>query len=267
MTLRLYSCRAHRRRVHHAARSTRHAPSLQDLGHPVTHPDPDDIIELRSFGRRHGRKLSARQTGLLEHLLPTLTLNLDAPVPEALTSLYPPGAREVWLEIGFGGGEHLLWQAQHNPNVGLIGCEPFEEGVVKVLTGIEDNHLANIRLWPDDGRAVLRWLPPASIARAFVLFPDPWPKKKHQKRRLLSAATLTMIARVLKPGGTLRIGTDIPDYVRTIFMALVEVPQLHWTARSAADWRHRPSDWPQTRYEQKAHREGRTSCFLQFERV
>lgn len=233
----------------------------------MTHPDPDDIIELRSFGRRRGRKLSARQADLLETLLPKLTLNLDNPAPAPLTSYFAAGTREVWLEIGFGGGEHLLWQARHNPSVGLIGCEPFEEGVVKALTGIEDDHLRNIRLWPDDGRAVLRWLPRSSIARAFVLFPDPWPKKKHQKRRLLSAATLILIARALKPGGTLRIGTDIADYARTIFMAMTEVPDLRWTASKAADWRHRPSDWPETRYEQKAQREGRPSCYLEFARL
>ena len=231
----------------------------------MTHPDPDDIIELRSFGRRRGRKLSERQSSLLETLLPTLQPDLGAPAPEGLATLF--GVRDVWLEIGFGGGEHLLWQAQHNPNVGVIGCEPFEEGVVKVLTGIEDQGLTNIRLWPDDARAVLRWLPHASIARAFVLFPDPWPKKKHQKRRLLSAATLTLISRALKPGGTLRIATDIPDYVRTIFMGVARVPELRWSARDASDWRHRPSDWPETRYEQKAQREGRTSCYLEFTRL
>ena len=233
----------------------------------MTHPDPDDIIELRSFGRRRGRKLSDRQTGLFEILLPTLQPDLAVPAPTRIAALFGPDARDVWLEIGFGGGEHLLWQAQHNPDVGFIGCEPFAEGVVKVLTGIEDHGLTNIRVWPDDARAVLRWLPPASIARAFVLFPDPWPKKKHQKRRLLSAATLTLISRALKPGGTLRIATDIPDYVRTIFMAVARVPELRWTARDASDWCHRPSDWPQTRYEQKAHREGRTSSYLQFDRL
>ncbi len=233
----------------------------------MSRPDPDDIIELRSFGRRRGRKLSERQSGLLETLLPTLQPELGAPAPEPVETLFGPDIREVWLEIGFGGGEHLLWQARHNADVGLIGCEPFEEGVVKVLTGIEADGLTNIRLWPDDARAVLRWLPPASIARAFVLFPDPWPKKKHQKRRLLSSVTLALIARALKPGGTLRIGTDIPDYVRTIFMGVAHVPELRWSARQASDWRLRPSDWPETRYEQKAQREGRTSCYFQFERM
>ena len=168
--------------------------------------------------------------------------------------------------LGFGGGEHLIWQARHNPDVGIVGCEPFEEGVVKVLTAIEEQGLANVRLWPDDARDLLRRLPPGSLARVFVLFPDPWPKKRHVKRRLLSAPVLALIARALGPGGRLRIATDIADYARTILMAAAEVPALAWTARSADDWRRRPPDWPKTRYEQKAEREGRRSVYLELVR-
>jgi tRNA (guanine-N7-)-methyltransferase len=224
--------------------------------------------ELRSFGRRRGRRLSERQSRLMNELLPRLRVPDGAPSgyldPLKLWSAAP---REVWLEIGFGGGEHLLWHAGRNPDVGMIGCEPFEEGLVKVLTAIEERRLANIRLWPDDARDLLRRLPDASIARIFVLFPDPWPKKRHQKRRLLSKATLGEIARVLRPGGALRIATDIADYARTILMAAAGVPALEWTARSALHWRQRPADWPETRYEQKAVREGRRSVHLEWERV
>lgn len=227
----------------------------------------DQAGELRSFGRRHGRRLSERQAGLIANLLPKVSLPLGRAAPEPLAEIFGGDIRDVWLEIGFGGGEHLIWQAARNPRVGFLGCEPFEDGVVKVLTSIEEQDSSNIRLWPDDARAVLRWLPPASIRRAFVLFPDPWPKKKHQKRRLLSAATLALVARALAPGGVLRVATDIPDYARTVFMAVDRTPHLHWTARGPADWRHRPPDWPETRYEQKARREGRTCCFLEFERV
>lgn len=234
-------------------------------------PDPGDsdagAHDLRSYGRRRGRKLSDRQSRLMGDLLPRLKVDLVSPAPADLRAMFPPSTREVWMEIGFGGGEHLLWQARANPDVGMIGCEPFEDGLVKVLTAIEEQGLANIRLWPDDARAVLRWLPPASIDRMFVLFPDPWPKKRHQKRRLLSAATLGLIARALKPGGELRIGTDIADYARTIFMAVAESPALRWTAARPDDWRRRPGDWPETRYEQKAIREGRPCCYLRFERV
>ena len=175
--------------------------------------------------------------------------------------------RDVWLEIGFGGGEHLVWQAQQNPTVGLIGCEPFEDGVIKVLDAIDTQMLGNIRLHTDDARDVLRWLPDASIARAFVLFPDPWPKRKHLKRRLVNANLLQMLARVIRPGGQLRLGTDIADYARTMLMASQTEARLRWTAATANDWRLRPADWPQTRYETKAVREGRSSCYLLFERL
>src|SRR5262245_58692221 len=130
--------------------------------------------DLRSYGRRRGRKPSPRQAALFDQLLPEVTLSLADPAPSPLAKMFPVPVREVWLEIGFGGGEHLLWQAAQNPNVGLIGCEPFQDGVTKVLHGIEQGSIANIRLHPDDARSVLRWLPDASLARAFVLFPDPW---------------------------------------------------------------------------------------------
>ena len=150
--------------------------------------------DLRSYGRRRGRKASPRQAALLDQLLPDVALSLSDPAPASLGELFAVPVREVWLEIGFGGGEHLLWQATQSPDVGLIGCEPFQDGVTKVLRGIEVGKLANIRLHADDARAVLRWLPEASLARAFILFPDPWPKKRHQKRRLVSAGLLRELA-------------------------------------------------------------------------
>ena len=224
-------------------------------------------IDLRSFGRRHGRKLSPRQDALLASLLPRFALDLAVPAPDPLERLFPDAPRETWLEIGFGGGEHLVWQANRNRDVGLIGCEPYEDGVVKVLSAIDSGQLANVRLHADDARAVLRWLPEASIARAFVLFPDPWPKKKHRKRRLVGTATLGLLARVMRPGAELRIGTDIGDYARTILIAMQATPAFRWTATGPKDWRVRPDDWPPTRYEQKAEREGRRSCYFRFERV
>jgi len=223
-------------------------------------------IELRSFGRRRGRKLSERQAGLMCGLLPRLALDLGQPAPKLLASLFPGPVREVWLEIGFGGGEHLLWQAVHNPDVGLIGCEPFEDGVVKVLAGIEEQGLGNVRLHPDDGRPLLRWLPDGSVDRAFILFPDPWPKRRHVKRRLVNPQTLDLLARVLRPGAELRIATDIGDYARTILLAMQPEPRFRWTAQSPTDWRERPADWPQTRYEAKAMREGRRRYYLCFRR-
>jgi tRNA (guanine-N7-)-methyltransferase len=231
-----------------------------DDGHDGADGVQDDLRhELRSFGRRRGRVLSGRQKQLWDEVLRRVAVDLQ--------SNFASSFSETWLEIGFGGGEHLIWQAEQNPGVGLIGCEPFEDGVVKVLTAIEDRPLSNIRLHADDARDVLRWLPEASIARAFVLFPDPWPKRKHLKRRLVNVHMLQLLARVIKPGGELRLGTDIADYARTMLMAMQHMPVFEWKARGPGDWRIRPTDWPQTRYEQKAVREGRASSYLLFERV
>ena len=224
-------------------------------------------LELRSFGRRRGRKLSSRQERLLSELGPRVQPDLSKPAPDRATALFDTPVRQVWLEIGFGGAEHLVWQARHHPHVGIIGCEPFEEGVVKALTVIEDEQLANIRVHPDDVRPLLRWLPARSLDRAFILFPDPWPKARHRKRRLVGTPLLDQLARVLKPGAELRLGTDIGDYARTMLAALMPHPDFRWTATCAADWRHRPEDWPQTRYEAKALREGRRCTYLRFVRV
>jgi tRNA (guanine-N7-)-methyltransferase len=223
--------------------------------------------ELKSFGRRRGRKLSLRQETLMRELLPRVSLDPAQPVPDRLGDLFEETAGDVWLEVGFGGGEHLLWQAERNPAVGFIGCEPFIDGIVKVLTAIEDRRLKNIRLYAGDARTVLRWLPDGSIARAFVLFPDPWPKKRHRKRRIVSQATLALLARVMRAGAELRIATDIGDYVRTILLAVHSQSDFRWLASSPEDWRMRPADWPATRYEQKAIREGRRCAYLRLVRA
>jgi tRNA (guanine-N7-)-methyltransferase len=222
--------------------------------------------ELRSFGRRKGRPLSARQRGLVDDELPRLSIDLADPPPQPLTALFSGPVRDVWLEIGFGGGEHLIWQASHHPDVGVIGCEPFLDGVVKVVDAVVQMPLPNVRLHPDDVRALLRWLPDGSLGRAFVLFPDPWPKKRHQKRRLVGTPLLDQLARVMRPGTELRVGTDISDYVRSIMIAVTAHPAFDWPAESPADWQVRPADWPETRYEQKAIREGRRPVYLSFRR-
>ena len=239
---------------------------------------PPSDFELRSFGRRRGRKLSPRQAALLRDMLPRVALdvkpsspqNPEITVPSSGPSdhLLPRGEGfELWLEIGFGGGEHLIWQAKANPNVTMIGCEPFEDGVVKVLDEIEHSALSNIALHMGDARDVLRWLPDASIARAFILFPDPWPKTKHRKRRLVNPQTLDLLARVLAPGAELRFGTDIADYVRTGLHAIIGDGRFDWLADGPNDWRIRPPDWPETRYEQKAQREGRRRYYFRFKRT
>jgi tRNA (guanine-N7-)-methyltransferase len=223
--------------------------------------------ELRSYGRRRGRKPSARQATLWSDAYPRQALPLDGPAPGRLTDLFAVPVADVWLEIGFGGGEHLIWQAKANPSVGLIGCEPFQDGVVKALAAIERDRIGNVRLHADDARPLLRWLPRASIGRAFILFPDPWPKKRHHKRRLVSEATLAQLAQVMRAGAELRIATDIGDYAGWILEAVRNEASFVWTARGPADWRERGPDWPPTRYEEKALSEGRRCSYFRFRRV
>jgi tRNA (guanine-N7-)-methyltransferase len=227
---------------------------------------PFSGADLRSFGRRRGRSLSQRQQRLLHSLLPSLALNLDRPAPADVCVLFHK-VTEVWIEIGFGAGEHLIWQAEHHPHVGIIGCEPFQDGIVKVLSAIEQRVLENIRLYTDDARAVLRWLPKASIARAFILFPDPWPKKRQQKRRLISSAIFRLLAHVMRPGAQLKIATDVDGYARAILLAARLEADFAWTAQRPQDWRARPKDWPVTRYELKALGQRRRCYYLTFERI
>ncbi|HEY8193664.1 MAG TPA: tRNA (guanosine(46)-N7)-methyltransferase TrmB [Hyphomicrobium sp.] len=217
----------------------------------------EDEHELRSFGRRRGRKPSDRQAALLRDFLPHV----------AFDTAKPQSAGTTWLEIGFGGGEHLLWQARHNPNVSIVGCEPYEDGVIKLLSAVESEGLENVRVHMGDARDVLRGLAPGSVDRAFILFPDPWPKRKHRKRRLVNSALLDLLARALKPGAELRIGTDIGDYARTMLEAFRGEPRFTWQVESPSDWRLRPADWAETRYEAKAAAAGRHSYYFRFLRA
>lgn len=203
----------------------------------------------------------------MSELLPRVGVDLAKPAPLEIERLFEPARSAVWLEIGFGGAEHLIWQARVNPSVGFIGCEPFEDGLVKALSAIEEDGISNLRVWGDDVRPLLRWLPDASLGRVFILFPDPWPKTRHQKRRLFSPALLSELARVMRPGAEVRLATDIGDYVRTALMAVAAAPAFRWTAEGPQDWRVRPDDWPGTRYEAKAEREGRRRYYFRFVRV
>ena len=221
----------------------------------------------RSFGRRKGHKLSPRQRLLVDALLPRLQPDLSRPPPEPLTKLFNTTVEEVWLEIGFGAGEHLIWQARTSRRAGLLGCEPYINGVAKVLAGIEDEDLRNVAVHPDDARDLLAWLPEASISRAFILFPDPWPKRRHRKRRFLREEAIAELARVMPPGAELRFATDIGDYARTALLAFRREGSFDWMAERPADWRERPEDWPQTRYEQKAIEAGRACTYFRFCRL
>ncbi len=222
--------------------------------------------DLRSFGRRRARRLTARQQHLFATIWPSTALSLAQPAPNDPCELFGGQVREVWLEIGFGGGEHLVWQARHNRDVGIIGCEPFVDGTAKVLDAIDSEALSNVRLYDDDARDVLRWLQPASVARAFVLFPDPWPKKRHNKRRLINAETCRLLARAMRARAQLRLATDIADYASAMLLAMRADDRFVWQADGPRDWRERSEDWPETRYERKARKEGRRCYYFRFAR-
>lgn len=219
------------------------------------------------YGRLKGKGLRPSQEAYLDEDLASLS---PGPVsweanperhPLDLASLF--GDREVWLEIGFGGGEHLVHQAVSNPGIGLIGCEPYINGVAMLLGKVRKAGVSNLRIHPGDARDLFDVLPSSSISKAFLLYPDPWPKKRHHRRRFVTPEHLEPLARVMAPGAELRIATDIPDYVR---QTLEQVPRhgFTWTAQRAADWRVPWDDWLSTRYEQKALREGRTPHYLTF---
>lgn len=201
----------------------------------------------------------------METLLPRIAMPDPAAGLIDCETIFPQ-AEEVWLEVGFGGGEHLAWQAAHNPDVGLIGAEPFVNGVGKLLGQADAQKLENIRIHFGDARPLIEAIKDASLTRIFVLHPDPWPKTRHHKRRMISPWFFKEAARLLKPGGILRVASDIPDYVAWTLMHAQSASAFEWTAQSAADWKTRPDDWPQTRYEAKALKEGRTPAYLIFRR-
>lgn len=223
-------------------------------------PDHPDRNRRKLYGRRKGPKLSARQAGLRQTLLGELAY-IPGGDPKAQ---FPNNVQEVWLEVGFGAGEHLAWQAAHHPNVGLIGAEPYQMGMAKLLTKLEENPLNNVRLYEGDGLDIIQALPDASLGRFFLLFPDPWPKTRHHKRRFLQMQMLDQLFRVLKPGAELRFATDDKSYLPYALERLMAHPGFEWLAKGPSDWKGRPADWPPTRYETKAIRGLPT--FLRFAR-
>jgi tRNA (guanine-N7-)-methyltransferase len=219
------------------------------------------------FGRRKGHRLRKRQADLFDTLLPRLAVDLSRPAPSPLTALFPPAVTEVRLDIGFGGGESMIAQAQAAPAIGFIGVEPFANGMAKALAAIADAGLANIRLHFDDATSLIPWLPAASLDRIDLIHPDPWPKRRHWKRRFVQDATVAQLARILRPGGDLHFVTDVADYAAWTLQRLLRSPAFEWTAQCADDWR---KPWPgfvPTRYHAKAAREGRPPCFLIFRRL
>ncbi len=217
------------------------------------------------FGRRKGHTLRAGQAALFESLLPRLALDLARPAPTDLRTLFPQ-AREVRVESGFGGGEHLMAEAERHPDTGFIGVEPFVNGMAKALAAIDERGLANIRLHHGDATDLLTWLPDASIARFDLLYPDPWPKRRHWKRRFVQDESVAQIARIVRPGGEFRFASDIPHYVEWTLVRAMRSPHFEWAAEQARDWREPWPGFTRTRYEAKAVREGRTPCYLIFRR-
>src|SRR5262249_40717244 len=202
------------------------------------------------FGRRKGRRLRPQQAVLFDTLLPRLALDLD--LRAALESLFPSRVDEVRLEIGFGGGEHLARQALVHPRVGFIGVEPFINGMAKMLRAIATQNLSNVRLHHGDATEVLDWLPSASLARGDLIYPDPWPKRRHWKRRFVQEQSVSAIARVLRPSGEFRFATDIADYAAWTLKHVIRSPGFDWTAERAEDWRKPWPGFAGTRYETKA---------------
>lgn len=235
----------------------------------MTERAPSDTPRRNFYGRRSGKTLRPSQRGYLDEDLDTLSpgpVDWDANptrTPLDLNALFGDGP--LWLEIGFGGGEHLVHQAALNPDVGLIGCEPFINGVAMLLGKIRKAGVGNLRVHPGDARDLFDVLPKASVSKVFLLYPDPWPKKRHRRRRFVTPEHLEPLARVMAPGAELRVATDIPDYVR---QTLIEVPRhgFHWLAEGPDDWRKPWPDWITTRYEAKALREGRVPQYLTFRR-
>lgn len=239
--------------------------AVDPAGAEVDRAEAGAAARLPLHGRRHGRRLRPGRQRLMEELLPRLTVAAPAPGirldPAALFGK-PPAA--LWLEIGFGGGEHLAAQALRHPEIGIIGSEVFVNGVAAFLSRAARDGIGNVRLWPEDARLLLDALPDGCLDRVFLLFPDPWPKRRHADRRFIGPENLARLARVLKPGGELRVASDDPGYAAWTLMHLRRSPDFRWCAARAQDWRDPPADWAPTRYEAKAIAAGRRPVYLRF---
>jgi len=239
----------------------------------MTVPERDHGAPWRNFyGRRHGKALRKGQRELLDTRLAELAPKgvswAENPERKPIDPKAQfPQAREVWLEIGFGGGEHMLAMAAANRHVGIIGCEAFINGVAMLLSGIERAGVSNLAIHPGDARDLMDVLPDGSVGQVFLLYPDPWPKRRHHKRRFVNPENLDPLARIMAPGALLRIATDIGDYVRHSLEVMVRDRRFAWTAERPGDWRESWAGWPGTRYEAKALRECRTPHYLTFIRL
>lgn len=226
-----------------------------------------DYRKTSFYGRRKGKSLRARQASLQQSMLPNVRVELSTLRSEMMASLGFEKANPVWLEIGFGGGEHLASEAKLHPEICFIGCEPFVNGVAKLLGLIEQQGITNIRVHDEEVADLIANLPDDSIEQVSILYPDPWPKTRHKKRRLISTEFLANLARVMKPGSELRFATDIDDYAGWTLSRILESPHFLWNPVSLSDWEKPWRNWPGTRYEDKAFREGRNPVYLTFCRL
>ncbi|GLR94430.1 MULTISPECIES: tRNA (guanosine(46)-N7)-methyltransferase TrmB [Bradyrhizobium] len=229
-------------------------------------PDRDDS-DRAFFGRRKGHKLRQHQAGLIAQLLPHLALDIDGEAPADARAIFAPAAEDVRLEIGFGGGEHLAAEAQNFPATGFIGCEPYVNGMAKILAQIEAANIGNIRLFAGDAAELVAWLPRDSLSRIDLIHPDPWPKRRHWKRRFVQDRTIAAMARVLRSGGEFRFVCDIDDYCAWTLSHLARSQDFVWLAERADDFRQPWPGYTMTRYGRKAAREGRKAAYLRFRRV
>jgi tRNA (guanine-N7-)-methyltransferase len=218
------------------------------------------------WGRRRGKPLSARRGELMATRLPALAVDIESRAPEPLATLFAAPVLQIRLEIGFGGGEHLIHEAKRFPEIGFIGVEPFLNGLAKAVASIDDLGLENVRVFGGDAAQLLDWLPPASLVGIDLLYPDPWPKKRHWKRRFVNDENLGRFARVLVAGAAFRFASDIESYVAWTLTHLFKRRDFEWTAERADDWRRPFDGWPGTRYEQKALAAGRKPAYLEFRR-
>ena len=219
------------------------------------------------FGRRVGKPLSPRREALLQREMPRLALDLTNVAPADIRELFEADVESVCLEVGFGGGEHLLHRARSNPDVGYIGIEPFVGSMAKAVNAVVEEELKNVRLFDDDAVKVLDWLPVASLDLAYQLYPDPWPKKRHWKRRFINQNNLDRYARALKPCSEFRFASDIDTYIDWTLRHCRDHSSFEWLAETASDWKEPWQGWPGTRYERKAIREGRIGRYLTFRRL
>jgi tRNA (guanine-N7-)-methyltransferase len=219
------------------------------------------------FGRRKGKPLRERQAEGMAVLLPALKLDLAVAAPADIRELFPVPVERTRLEIGFGGGEHLVHRAGEEPSTGFIGIEPFVNSMAKLLSRVDDLGLKNLRVYDDDATLVLDWLPDACLDRIDLLYPDPWPKRKHWKRRFVSEVNLNRFHRVLKPGGLFCFASDIDTYVNWTLIHCRDHGGFQWLAGQSSDWLTPIAGWPGTRYENKARREGRSSAYLTFRKI